>query len=98
MLEAGWRRSSIVVVLALTSGLGYSQSCLSAALEPVAYLAKGQLRLWGLFLRTPDKKYVLMRLDTEGDHRARVSVSYKEMLLVRTVYNGKILCWRNWHL
>lgn len=38
------------------------------ALEPTAYLAKGQLKLGGLFLRTPDKNYVLMRLDAEGEH------------------------------
>jgi tetratricopeptide (TPR) repeat protein len=38
------------------------------ALEPQAYLAKGQLKLGGLFLRTPDKNYVLMRVDAEGEH------------------------------
>jgi tetratricopeptide (TPR) repeat protein len=38
------------------------------ALEPAAYLGKGQLNLAGLFLRTPDKNYVLLRLDTEGEH------------------------------
>ncbi len=38
------------------------------ALEPQAYLAKGQLKLGGLFLRAPDKNYVLLRLDAEGDH------------------------------
>jgi tetratricopeptide (TPR) repeat protein len=37
-------------------------------LEPAAYLAKGQLDLAGLFLRAPDKNYVLLRLDTEGEH------------------------------
>jgi tetratricopeptide (TPR) repeat protein len=37
-------------------------------LEPEAYLAKGSLRLGGLFLRAADKNYVLMRLDAEGDH------------------------------
>ncbi len=37
-------------------------------LEPEAYLAKGQLDLAGLFLRVPDKNYVLLRLDTEGEH------------------------------
>jgi Tfp pilus assembly protein PilF len=37
-------------------------------LEPEAYLAKGQLNLAGLFLRTPDKNYVLLRLDAEGEH------------------------------
>jgi Flp pilus assembly protein TadD len=46
------------------------------ALEPAAYLAKGQLKLAGLFLRTPDKNYVLMRLDAEGEHP--YSVVYHE--------------------
>jgi hypothetical protein len=38
------------------------------ALEPQAYLAKGQLKLGGLFLSGQDKNYVLMRMDAEGDH------------------------------
>src|SRR5580700_4726868 len=38
------------------------------ALEPEAYLAKGSLKLGGLFLRAPDKNYVLMRVDAEGEH------------------------------
>ncbi len=38
------------------------------ALEPEAYLAKGQLELAGLFQQAPDKNYVLLRLDAEGDH------------------------------
>jgi tetratricopeptide (TPR) repeat protein len=38
------------------------------ALEPQAYLAKGQLDLAGLFLQTTDKNYILVRLDAEGDH------------------------------
>ncbi len=37
-------------------------------LEPEAYLAKGQIELAGLFLRAPDKNYVLMRLDAQGEH------------------------------
>ena len=37
-------------------------------LEPAAYLGKGTLDLAGLFLRAPDKNYVLLRLDTEGEH------------------------------
>jgi len=36
--------------------------------EPEAYLAKGQLNLAGLFLKSPDKNYVLLRLDAEGEH------------------------------
>ncbi len=38
------------------------------ALEPEAYLAKGQLNLAGYFLRTEEKNYILLRLDVEGDH------------------------------
>ncbi|MFZ0759625.1 MAG: tetratricopeptide repeat protein, partial [Candidatus Sulfotelmatobacter sp.] len=38
------------------------------ALEPAAYLAKGQIKLGGLFLRAPDKNYVLLRLDAGGEH------------------------------
>jgi tetratricopeptide (TPR) repeat protein len=46
------------------------------ALEPEAYLSKGSLKLGGLFMRTADKNYVLMRLDAEGDHP--YSVIYHE--------------------
>jgi tetratricopeptide (TPR) repeat protein len=37
-------------------------------LEPAEYLAKGQLKLGGLFLRGADKNYVLLRLDAGGEH------------------------------
>ena len=37
-------------------------------LEPEAYLAKGQLDLAGLFLAVPDKSYILLRLDAQGEH------------------------------
>lgn len=42
------------------------------ALEPEVYLAKGSVDLAGLFLRAPDKNYVLMRLDASGEHPYRV--------------------------
>jgi hypothetical protein len=38
------------------------------ALEPAAYLGKGQLKLAGLFMRVYDKNYVLLRLDAEFEH------------------------------
>jgi len=38
------------------------------ALEPAEYLAKGQLSLAGLFLNSPDKYYILLRLDGEQEH------------------------------
>jgi Flp pilus assembly protein TadD len=54
------------------------------ALEPAAYLAKGQLKLGGLFLRGADKNYVLLRLDAEGEHPyAVVYHEYTHLLLSR---------------
>jgi len=38
------------------------------AIEPEAYLTKGQVDVAGLFLKTRDKNYVLMRLDVQGEH------------------------------
>lgn len=52
------------------------------ALEPAAYLAKGQVKLAGLFLTTLDKNYVLMQLDAEGDHPyATIYHEYTHLLL-----------------
>jgi tetratricopeptide (TPR) repeat protein len=52
------------------------------ALEPAEYLARGQLKLGGLFLRGPDKNYTLVRLDAEGEHPyAVVYHEYTHLLL-----------------
>jgi tetratricopeptide (TPR) repeat protein len=53
---------SPVIVLALKDKKAFQ------ALEPEAYLAKGQLELAGYFMRAPDKNYILLRLDAQGDH------------------------------
>jgi tetratricopeptide (TPR) repeat protein len=54
------------------------------ALEPQEYLAKGQLKLGGLFLRAPDKNYILMRLDAEGDHPYEIVYhEYTHLLLAK---------------
>jgi len=37
-------------------------------LEPTAYLGRGKLDLAGYFMKAPDKNYILMRLDVEGEH------------------------------
>ena len=37
-------------------------------LEPAEYLAKGQMRLGGLFLKTQNRDYVLLTLDAEQEH------------------------------
>ena len=55
------------------------------ALEPASYLAKGQLKLGGLFLRAPDKNYVLMRVEAEGEHPyAVVYHEYTHLLLSKS--------------
>ncbi len=51
-----------IVVLAAKNAKSFQ------ALEPAAYLAKGQLKLGGLFLSAPDKNYVLLSLDAEYEH------------------------------
>ena len=53
---------SPIIVLALKDRKGFQ------SLEPEAYLAKGQLDLAGYFMRAPDKNYILLRLDAEGEH------------------------------
>jgi len=67
-----------LVVLAIKDEKGFR------ALEPEAYLAKGSVKLGGLFLRASDKNYVLMRLDAEGEHPyAIVYHEYTHLLLSR---------------
>jgi tetratricopeptide (TPR) repeat protein len=61
---------SPIIVLAIKDEKDFRE------LEPQAYLAKGQLKLGGLFLRAPDKNYVLMRMDADGEHP--YSVVYHE--------------------
>src|SRR5208282_2514107 len=53
-------------------------------LEPEAYLVKGQIEVAGLFLRAPDKNYVLLRLDAQGEHPyATVYHEYTHLLWSR---------------
>ncbi|MGD0735075.1 MAG: DUF1570 domain-containing protein [Terracidiphilus sp.] len=51
-----------IVVVAVRNRADFQQ------FEPEAYLAKGQMNLAGFFLRSPDKNYILLRLDAEGEH------------------------------
>ncbi|HEX3436312.1 MAG TPA: DUF1570 domain-containing protein [Pseudacidobacterium sp.] len=53
---------SPIIVLALKDRKSFQ------SLEPEAYLAKGQLDLAGYFMRAPDKNYILLRLDAQGEH------------------------------
>ena len=68
--------ASPIVVIALKDKKGFQ------ALEPEAYLGKGRLDLAGFFLRTPDKNYILLRLDVEGEHPfATVYHEYTHLLI-----------------
>jgi tetratricopeptide (TPR) repeat protein len=51
-----------IVVLAAKNGKSFE------SLEPAVYLAKGQMKLSGLFLNASDKNDVLLRLDAEFEH------------------------------
>jgi hypothetical protein len=62
MPHASDSTGSPVIVLALKDKKALQ------SLEPVAYLAKGQLDLAGWFMPAPDKNYILLRLDAQGDH------------------------------
>jgi len=54
--------SDPIIVIAVKDRKGFQ------ALEPEAYLAKGQADLAGLFLSAPEKNYILLRLDAQGEH------------------------------
>lgn len=54
--------ASPVVVLAFRNRKGFE------AVEPAAYLQKHSIELAGLFLSRPDKNFILLRLDTSGEH------------------------------
>lgn len=55
------------------------------ALEPQSYLNSGQLKLGGLFLKAPDKNYVLMRVDARGEHPyAVIYHEYTHLLLSKS--------------
>jgi len=47
------------------------------ALEPAAYLARGQMKLAGLFLRTPDKNYILLNLDAESEQHPYATIYHE---------------------
>ena len=68
-----------IVVLAVNSEEDFR------GLEPAVYLNKGSLQLAGLFLRAPDKNYVLMRLEARGEHPYEVLYhEYTHLILSKT--------------
>jgi Tfp pilus assembly protein PilF len=70
---------SPIVVLAIKDEKDFK------ALEPEAYLAKGSLKVAGLFLPTPERNFSLMRLDAEGSHPyAVVYHEYTHFLLSKS--------------
>jgi tetratricopeptide (TPR) repeat protein len=78
--EATGDSGAPIVVLALKERKGFQ------ALEPAAYLARGQLELSGLFLRAPDKNYILLRLDAQGEHPfATVYHEYTHLMMSKAM-------------
>jgi tetratricopeptide (TPR) repeat protein len=72
---------SPIIVLALKDRKGFQ------SLEPEAYLAKGQLDLAGYFMRAPDKNYILLRLDADGEHPfATVYHEYTHYMLSKATW------------
>jgi tetratricopeptide (TPR) repeat protein len=65
------------------------------ALEPAAYLAKGQLKLAGYFLRTQDKNYVLLRLDAEQEQHPYAIVYHEYTHLQLSGASEWIPLWLN---
>ena len=62
MPSAGDDTGSPITVLALKDRKSFR------SVEPAAYLGKNQVDLAGLFLRTPNRNFILLRLDAQGDH------------------------------
>lgn len=70
---------SPIVVIALKNEKDFR------TLEPEPYLGKGKMELAGLFLRAPDKNYILMRLDANGEHPyATIYHEYTHLLTSKT--------------
>jgi tetratricopeptide (TPR) repeat protein len=60
-----------IVVLALKDRKDFQ------ALQPASYLGKNQMQLSGLFIRAPDKSYILLRLDDTGNEHAFSTVYHE---------------------
>ncbi len=63
------------------------------ALEPEAYLSKGQLDLAGFFLQSPDRSYILLRLDAAGEHP--YAIIYHEYTHYLLRHDGWMPLWLN---
>jgi tetratricopeptide (TPR) repeat protein len=47
------------------------------AIEPAEYLARGQLKIGGLFLRTSDKNYILINQDAENEEHPYATIYHE---------------------
>ncbi len=65
------------------------------ALEPADYLAKGMLKLGGLFLRVPDKNYVLLRLDIDNEQHPYAVVYHEYTHLLCSKAEDWMPLWLN---
>lgn len=72
LLPTGTADTGQITVLAFKDKKGFQ------SVEPAAYLAKGQIELDGLFLRTYDRNYILVRLDNVSGQEHPYSTVYHE--------------------
>lgn len=80
---------SPIVVLAARNGKSFQ------SLEPQAYLAAGQLKLGGYFLRTQDKNYVLLRLDAEQEQHPYAAIYHEYTHLQTSGDSAWLPLWLN---
>ncbi|HTX77548.1 MAG TPA: tetratricopeptide repeat protein [Terracidiphilus sp.] len=81
--------ASPIVVFAMRDRQGFQ------ALEPAAYLAKGQINLGGLFLKAPDQNYVLVRLDAENEEHPFAVVYHEYTHFEFSAASGYMPLWLN---
>jgi hypothetical protein len=47
------------------------------SIEPAAYMGKGMMKIAGLFMKSTDKNYILMRLDAEDEHHPYTTIYHE---------------------
>jgi tetratricopeptide (TPR) repeat protein len=78
-----------IVVIAVKSQRGFQ------SLEPAAYLARGQMTLAGLFQRTQDRNYVLLRMDADQEQHPFASIYHEYTHLEFSSADEWIPLWLN---
>ncbi len=81
--------ASPIIVIAVKDKKGFE------SLQPEGYVGKGQLNLAGLFLRSLDKNYVLLRLDVQGGEHPCATIYHEYTHLLMGKAGEWIPLWLN---